>query len=327
MATIKDIANRSGVSVGSISRYLNGVHLKKENEEKIKQAIKELHYIPNQTAKSLKMNKSFSIGILVDNMDNFYSSQLIAALEQLFDHAGYFLLLTSHRNNEKTFEFKLAKLIERSVDALIVLKAESKWQSFQKVGQLPLPVVSVEASLPDKRVPEIMSADMMASQKVVTKILQKRNKPAFLIPTESDYVLQQRLAGINAACKSMGVTLTPDQVIYVDYGTTEAYEAVAGLSEKGFDSIFVTNYTNAIQVVQGVRDCGKKVGTDIAVAGFGYSHLLQNMKLPVTLIKQPVEKVAEKVAETVLKLLDHQKVEKQVFIQDKIFWQKELQDE
>ena len=99
------------------------------------------------------------------------------------------------------------------------------------------------------------------------------------------------------------------------------------MNKKGFDSIFVTNYTNAIQVVQGVRDCGKKVGTDIAVAGFGYSHLLQNMKLPVTLIKQPVEKVAEKVAETVLKLLDHQKVEKQVFIKDKIFWQKELQDE
>ena len=70
-----------------------------------------------------------------------------------------------------------------------------------------------------------------------------------------------------------------------------------------------------------------EVGTQIAVAGFGYSHLLQNMKLPITLIKQPVDKIAEKVADSTLKLLDNQEVDKQVFIQDKIFWQKELENE
>lgn len=327
MVTIKDIANKSGVSVGSISRYLNGVHLKKANEEKIQQAIKELHYIPNQTAKALKMNKSFSIGILVDNMDNFYSSQLLAALEQLFDQAGYFLLLTSHRNDKETFEYKLKKLIERSVDALIILKAETKWDAFQEVGQVGIPVISVEASLADKSVPEILSDDQQASQEVVERMLKKRKKTAFIIPTESDYVLQQRLAGINAACKKMSVEISSDQIIYVDYGTTEAYEAVSELIKNGFDSIFVTNYTNAIQVVEGIRDAGMEVGTQIAVAGFGYSHLLQNMKLPITLIKQPVDKIAEKVADSTLKLLDNQEVDKQVFIQDKIFWQKELENE
>lgn len=327
MVTIKDIANQAGVSVGSVSRYLNGFQLKEANEEKIKRAIKHLHYIPNQTAKSLKMNKSFSVGILVDNMDNFYSSQLLAKLEQLFDKSGYFLLLTSHRNSEKIFEYKLHKLIERSVDALIILKAETEWDSFQEVGKLNIPVVSVEASLTDKSVPEILSADMKAAKEVAAQMLKRCKKTAFLIPTESDYVLQQRLAGINAAFLSAKKKLDPSFITYVEYGTTEAYDVVPKLIEQDFDSIFVTNYTNAIQVLQGVRDAGKKVGQDMAVAGFGYSHFLQNMKLPVTLIKQPVDKVAENVADTALKLLDHQPVEKQTFIQDKIFWQKELQDE
>ncbi len=327
MVTIKDIALQAGVSVGSVSRYLNGFQLKDANEEKIKQAIKKLHYIPNQTAKSLKMNKSFSVGILVDNMDNFYSSQLLAKLEQLFDKAGYFLLLTSHRNSEQIFEYKLHKLIERSVDALIILKAESKWKAFQEAGNLNIPVVSVESSLTDRSVPEILSADKEAAKKVALQMISKCKKTAFIIPTESDYVLQQRLAGINAAFQATNKKMNPAYITYVDYGTTETYQAVPKLIEQGFDSIFVTNYTNAVQALQGVRDAGKKIGKDIAVAGFGYSHLLQNMELPITLIKQPVDKVAENVAETTLKLLDHQQVAKQTFIRDRIFWQKELQDE
>lgn len=327
MVTIKDIATQAGVSVGSVSRYLNGYRLKQGNEEKVKKAIQDLNYIPNQTAKSLKMNKSSSIGILVDNMDNFYSAQLLAKLEQLFDQAGYFLLLTSHRNSEKTFNYKLHKLIERSVDALIILKAESEWQSFQEIGNLNVPVILVEASLANESVPEILTADMCAAEQVVKQLLLKRKKTAFIIPTESDYVLQQRLAGVNAAFDDVQEKLPPDYVKYVNYGTTEAYDAVPELIEKEFDAIFVTNYTNAIQVVQSIKDAKKIVGKDIAVAGFGYSHFLLNMRLPVTLIKQPVDMVAEKVAEVTLKLLDHQAVQHQTFIQDQIFWQKELSGE
>ncbi|WEV36504.1 LacI family DNA-binding transcriptional regulator [Lactobacillus sp. ESL0677] len=327
MVTIKDIASEAHVSVGSVSRYLNGYQLKATNAEKIKAAIEKLNYIPNQAAKALKMNKSFSVGVLVDNMDNFYSSQLIARLEQLFDQADYFLLLTSHRNSEQIFKYKLQKLIERSVDALIVLKAETEWDSFQKMGKLNVPVISVEASLLDQSVPEVLSADQLAAKEVVERMVHKRQKTAFIIPTESDYVLQQRLAGINAAYKSLAKSLNPENVYYVDYGTAGAYELVPKLIQRGFDSIFVTNYTNAIQVVQGVRDARKIVGKDIAVAGFGYSNLLQNMRLPVTLIKQPVNKVAEIVSETVLNLLKGQKVEHKALVQDEIFWQKELKND
>ncbi|MBA1394153.1 LacI family transcriptional regulator, partial [Lactobacillus sp. XV13L] len=228
---------------------LNGYQLKAANQEKIKKAIEELNYIPNQTAKSLKMNKSFSVGVLVDNMNNLYSSQLLAKLEQLFDKAGYFLLLTSHRNNEQIFKYKLHKLIERSVDALIILKAEPEWEAVQKVGQLNVPVVSVEASLKDEAVPEILSADQTAAREVVKRMLLKRKKTAFIIPTESDYVLQQRLAGINAAFKSVSKKFLPEYATYVDYGTNEAYQAVPVLIKKGYDSIFVTNYSNSIQVI------------------------------------------------------------------------------
>ena len=108
MATIKDIASKSGVSVGSISRYLNGIHLKKENEEKIKQAIKELHYIPNQTAKSLKMNKSFSIGILVDNIDGeklfLLADQGDKLAQDLIDKVYSFLAIGLY-NIEVAFDF------------------------------------------------------------------------------------------------------------------------------------------------------------------------------------------------------------------------------
>lgn len=327
MTTIKDIASLAGVSVGSVSRYLNGYQLKEANSFRIKQAIKQLNYIPNQTAKALKMNRSFSIGILVDNMDNFYSSQLLAKLEKIFDKAGYFLLLTSHRNSAKIFEYKLHKLIERSVDALIILKAKSNWTSMQKLEQLHVPVVVVETSLENTNIPEILTADKTAAQKVIKQMLLKRKKTAFVIPSESDYVLEQRIAGIKGAFSALQMPFLSENIINVNYGSGDAYDAVPSLIRRDFDALFVVNYTNIVQVIQSIRDFGQKVGSDIAVAGFGYSNFLQNMKLPATLIKQPVDKVAENVANTVLRLLRHEEVERRIYIQDKIFWQKELRDE
>lgn len=322
MSTIKDVANKAGISVGSVSRYLNGYSLKKNNQKKVEEAIEELNYLQNQTAKSLKMQKSFSIGVVVDTMSNFYSAQLIATLEQEFDNNNYFLLLTSHESSEAIFEKKVNKLLERAIDALIVVKSERQWRTTNKLKKLKIPVVSVEVPLIDNNIPTIQTNDETSVENVVSRMLENSKKIEFIVPTDTDYVLTKRINGIKDAFRKKKHELAKQQVVYANYGSKDAYEKTRKLVLNGCDAVFVTNYSNAILVVKAIQDCGKVVGKDIMVGCFGYSHLFESMNTPITMIKQPVAEVAKKTAETVLKMLNGSGFDdKEITIKNEILWQ------
>jgi len=324
MVTIKDVANQAGTSVGSVSRYLNGYKLKKANEQRIEEAIQKLEYIPNRMAKSLKTQKSFSIGVLVDTMSNFYSAQLVATLEQIFDENGYFLLLTSHQNNEQVFEKKLNNLLERSIDSLIVVKAKPSWETFQNLEKIMIPFVSVGVPTKTEKIPSVLTNDKASVKAVVKKMLETSKKVGFIVPSEKDYVLNQRIEGIQAAFIEKNFFLSSEQFIYADYGTENAYEKAKWLVEKKFDGIFVTNYSNALLAVKAIQDSGKTVGEEVSVGCFGYTWLLKNMNIPVTMIKQPVDKIATLTGDIILSYLNEKKEyvqSKKIILQNEIMWQ------
>lgn len=229
MATIKDVAKEAGVSVGSVSRYLNGYHLKKENEVEIQRAIQKLQYYQNQMAKSLKMNKSFSIGVILDTTKNNYSAQLVAKLEERFDDYNYVLILTSHRNSEEIFTAKVNNLLERAVDAIIVVKPHIEWPAFKKLGELKVPVVSVEVPSPQPTVGSVCSDDRQAIRQVVGSLLEKSTKLGVIMPDEMDYVQSQRALGIEDALATAGLTMNQDNLVRVEYSTQQAYQQTKAL--------------------------------------------------------------------------------------------------
>lgn len=323
MTTIKDVANEAKVSVGSVSRYLNGYELKKDNRISIERAIKKLNYIQNQTAKSLKMNKSFSIGVIVDTMDNFYSSQLIASLERLLDKNNYFLLLASHHDNEKMFNYKLSKLIERSVDGLIIVKANQEWTAIEKLKDMVLPVIAVEVPL-DKKIPSVISDDKDATKQVISWLLSKNKKMGFIIPSERDYVLRHRLMGIEEAYTKHNKLVMSNQVAFAEYGTDDAYYQTKRLLNSDVRALFITNYVNAVLAVKAIQDSNKILGKDVLLASFGYSDLFEKLNLPITIIKQSINDVSQATVDILLNLL----IDKEValttrkIIVDDILWDK-----
>lgn len=94
MASIRDVAKMAGVSVGTVSRYLNGQQLKEKNMEKISEAISALDYKENIIAKGLKNNRSFSIGLLINGISNRFGSEVVSGIERVAEENGYSLLLS-----------------------------------------------------------------------------------------------------------------------------------------------------------------------------------------------------------------------------------------
>ena len=92
MATIRDVAQKAGVSVATVSNYLNASKpVSRAVSERIKQAVEELHYTPSTAAKNLRGQKNHEIGILLPNLDDPYYVQIFQGIEKAFSNSDYFL--------------------------------------------------------------------------------------------------------------------------------------------------------------------------------------------------------------------------------------------
>ena len=116
MASIRDVAKMAGVSVGTVSRYLNGQQLKEKNMEKISEAISALDYKENIIAKGLKNNRSFSIGLLINGISSRFGSEVVSGIERVAEENGYSLLLSGFADQPEKIEQKIEYLMKHAID-------------------------------------------------------------------------------------------------------------------------------------------------------------------------------------------------------------------
>ncbi|MDR3644037.1 MAG: LacI family DNA-binding transcriptional regulator, partial [Clostridia bacterium] len=100
-ATMKDIAARSGVSIFTVSKYVNGGHVKKENAEKIEAAVAELGYKVNTTARALKTSRSMTIGIIMEELTNSFYSGVMSVVDNYFLESGYSSIITETKGRSE----------------------------------------------------------------------------------------------------------------------------------------------------------------------------------------------------------------------------------
>ena len=124
-ATIIDIKNRTGLSLATISKYLNGGNVLPENKIKIETAIKELHYEVNEIARGLVTNKTRTIGVSVYSIESIFNGTLLKYMGDALRKAGYGLLICDSNQDEETERKNIKFLLNKKVDGLIVIPVES----------------------------------------------------------------------------------------------------------------------------------------------------------------------------------------------------------
>ena len=124
MVTIREVAKEAGVSIGTVSRFLNGYQLKKNNMTTIQRAIDKLGYEENIIAKGLKNNRSMSIGVVVNSLTDVFATSIVSSLESFLEVNNYSLLLCDYQNDHNRLAHKMEFLRTRSVDGIVVFHLE-----------------------------------------------------------------------------------------------------------------------------------------------------------------------------------------------------------
>ena len=132
-STMKDIARLTGLSLATISKYLNGGHVLPANRSAIETAIAELGYTVNTVARSLKTNRSMTIGVLIPALENVFSTSIISSLEHILQKAGYSVIVCDYQHQPALEREKLAFLARRQIEGLVMMPLALEQSDLRKI--------------------------------------------------------------------------------------------------------------------------------------------------------------------------------------------------
>ena len=153
MATLKDVAKEAGVGVSTVSRFLNNdttLVIGEDTKERILKAVKKLNYIPNASARALKMGKTSTFGLVIPDFNNPVYSQIITGIESVLNERGYHLMVVSLGEKNKNRSY-LNLVTEGRVDGLFLAATHLEDEDFKMLDSLNFPYVLILHSFPTRR--------------------------------------------------------------------------------------------------------------------------------------------------------------------------------
>jgi LacI family transcriptional regulator len=300
MPTIKDVARVSGLSVGTVSRYLNGSKLKKENMEKIEKAIRDLGYKVNPMARALKTNQTYTIGALVPSMTDVFSNQVIEGIDSTLARMDYSLIISSSRNSVDIEKKKLEFLKEKRVDGIILMPVSNEGSHVAEIIKEGMPLVLIDRLLEGVDCDAVVSDNINGAYRAVEYLINKGHRRIGIISGPSNiFTARERFNGYVRALNDYKIPLDESLIVYGKYEKGGGLEGIKKLlsMEDGPTAVFATNYETTVTSVKYMLENGIKIGEDVSFYGFDNSDIFRLLKPSITTVTQPMHEIGKEAME------------------------------
>ncbi|MBA2872698.1 LacI family transcriptional regulator [Anoxybacillus calidus] len=313
MATIKDIARVAGVSVTTVSRALNGYSDVNENtRQKIIEIAKQLNYSPNTLARSLVMNKSKTIGLLVSGLkresskDNF-TFEVLAGVNQYVGETDYDMILfstNSTKQREKTYT-QLCR--ERRVDGAILQGIRIDDPYLQEVVESDIPCVLIDIPIESETVGYVTTDNVLGAKKAVQHLIDIGHKNIAMVNGyEFAFVSQKRLEGYRQALLEANLPFCTHWVVDGKFEEEIAEEKALKLLKQypEITAFFCASDLMALGVINAVKKLDKSVPEDIAVIGYDDIFLASYSTPALSTVAQNIFAMGYEAAKLLIEMLE-----------------------
>jgi DNA-binding LacI/PurR family transcriptional regulator len=300
LRTLGDYLDLSPATISLVLNNAPGVRsIPPETRERVLAAAKKFDYRPSFFARSLRRRQSFSIGVLVPELSDGYSTQVMNGMEEVLIEEGYFYLTASHRRKADLIEEYPGLLMERSVEGFIAIDTALQ-------HSLSLPVVAVAGHKPLPGVTRIVLDHRRAAELSLRHLYQLGHRQiAFMRgqPFSSDS--EDRWKSLMAVARELGLAVQPELVVQLDenicapeLGYPPAQKLLS--QKKAFSALVSYNDLAAIGAIRVFRDFGLRVPEDVSVIGFDDIPGADYHSPPLTTIRQPLSRMGNTAARTLL---------------------------
>lgn len=293
-ATLRDVANAAEVHPGTASRAMNPEtqHLVNEaTAKRVRKAAEALGYVPNPMARSLKTNRSQSLGVVIPDIANPLFPPMIRGFEDVVAEAGYNVLITNTDNDEKRELQQIAGLRARHVEGLIVATALLNHSVLRKVVDDGLPVVLVNRTDPDLATASVTGDDQSGIRQLVRHLRSLGHRRiAHIAGPQSTSTGVTRFRAFRQELQDQGLEYDESLVKFVDqYHASDGAQALSDLFAEGrkFSAVIAANDLLALGCYDTLRDLGLECPRDLSVVGFNDMLFVDRVHPPLTTVHVP----------------------------------------
>ena len=306
--SLKDLAQHLGLSPTTVSVVLNNSpqadSIPEETKKRVFETSRKLNYRPNYLARSLRVQRSNTIGVIVPELSDGYSAMVLSGVESALSTAEYFYLTASHRHREELLERLPRVLEERQVDGIIAVDTPIRFEA-------SVPVVNVSGHDHLEGVTNVILNHQHAAELGIGHLYDLGHRRIAAIKGQdfsSDTEIRWKT--INEAADRRSISLGPALItqLHGDSPSPElGYSAMKSLLSNGehFTAVFAFNDVSAIGAIRALEEMGLRIPTDVSVLGFDdiYAAAFHNPAL--TTIRQPLFEMGSLAALTLLKQLQN----------------------
>jgi DNA-binding LacI/PurR family transcriptional regulator len=320
--TIVDIAERLGISPSTVSRALTDhPDIKRQTKEQVKKIAAELRYSPNPIARSLKSNRTTTIGVIVPEIRHDFFSSAISGIEEIAYHSGYTIIVCqSNESYEREVVNTNALMHHRVAGVIVSISQNTKCgEHFQDLIRRKIPLVFFDRVCDDVPASKVVIDDYRSAFDAVTHLIQKGYKRIahFAGPKELG-ICKKRWNGYVDALQHSSLSLDNNLVRYGGLQEQDGYKSMDSLLKENTipDAIFAVNDPVAIGAFQRIKEAGLKIPDDVALVGFSNNKITSLVDPPITTVDQPSFEMGRKAAEILINTIEDRMTEPSTVVVD-----------
>lgn len=308
--TLKAVAQHLGLTPGTVSAVLNDSpsarSIPQETKNRIRAAAKELNYRPNFFARTLRNKRTYTIGVIAEEIGDSYGSPIISGIEQYLRKRDYFFLTVVHRHDPMLLSRYSQLLSERGVEGIITVDT-----TVQEAPMLPTVAIAGHRKL--KGVTNVVLDHERAAVLALNHLKDLgHTRIAFMKGNPLSADSKDRWDAICRVAGQLGINIDPDLTVQIDsddptpmlgYPFTKQLLA----RQKPFTAIFSYNDISAIGAIRALEEHGLRVPQDVSVLGFDDIPGAEFHKPSLTTVRQPLNRMGEVAAEALLNRVEGRK--------------------
>ena len=309
MATIKDVAKMAGVSTTTVSHVINKTRfVAQETEKLVLQAIEALNYSPSAVARSLKVNTTKSIGMIVTTSEAPYFAEIIHAVEEHCYRQGYSLFLCNTQNNAEKIKNHLEMLAKKRVDGILVMCSEYLPDSLNVLTNFEsIPMVVMDWG-PNAHTDIIQDNSFDGGYLATKHLIENGHKHIGIISGElTKTPAKTRYEGFLHAMKESGLTVNPDWVMEGFFEPEDGYECMNKILRQTElpTAVFCCNDVMALGAISAIGEKGLRVPDDISIIGYDNIHASRFYSPPLTTIHQSKSRLGVQAVNLLFERINH----------------------
>ncbi len=290
--SLKEVADKAGVSIATVSRVINSkTVVKGETELRVQKVIRQLGYRPNRVAQRLRTTKGAGklIGLLIPDIRNPFYVDIIRGIEQYAYARNFAVIIGNFSQDEERQKFYIETLKSESVDAFIVAPFPGMNEYVKELADEGYAVVCIDRGLPDVNLDVVKVDNFQGAFDAIGHLIRAgHTRIGHITGNRQIPTTMERMAGYEAAFAQYGLTIDPDIIVSRDSDYRSGADLAAHLLDMPHPptALFTSNNLLTLGALETIHSRGLKIPGQVAIVGFDDMDWAMSLNPPLTAVRQ-----------------------------------------